>query len=196
MLVPPPQSSDDEQRLEEAVQRAVAQRVGARNDWLPPQERVLIERRDDLVARMRTERSQIDAELAAVRAIKARVVEEEVVARSRSYYRQATAPGVTPERSLGLLYKVTDLLRDYFGGGERGLADALGMTVAAIKNIKKVADLPERDLRHAHAGPTEQITDEELRDAVQTAYRMIDALITRRVTEELSSAQPQDETPA
>ena len=125
VFVPAPDSPEDEERLETAVRRSLAQRVGARKDWIPPQERDLITARDDLLSRMRVERAATDARLAEVRAAKAKILREEVVSRAVSYYRQATAPGSTPDRTLGFLYKITDLLRDHFGGGDPGLAEAL-----------------------------------------------------------------------
>lgn len=189
VIVPPPRSEEDEKRIDAAVRRAVAQRVGARGDWVPEQERALIEARDSVLTRMRQERSVIDAQLEEVRVIKARVLDEEIVSRAASYYRQATAPGVTADRVMFFLYKITDLLRDHFGAGESGLAEALGMTVAQIKKIKKVANLPEKDLRHAGVGPTEQVTDTELSEAVSTGREMVNQLVTRRLREELARSR-------
>ena len=184
VVVPPPEDSDDEERLDDAVMRTLAQRVGARREWVPPQERALLAERDEVLARMRSERDAAQLTLQKLRTLKARILDEDVVGRAAAYWRQATAPGVTHENAMMRLYKITDLLREYLGGGEADLADGLGMPLSRIKAIKRVANMPEKNLRHAGVGPTEAVTDKEFADAVAAGHEMVENLIARRIREE------------
>ncbi len=125
-----------------------------------------------------------------MRRLKSEIFAEEHVNRAIDYYLSAARPGVTPERALARLYKLCEMLEDYFDAGEKGLAERLGMPLSRIKDVKKLANRPEHDARHANAGATSDVTPGELVEALEIAREMIQRFIAARYQERTGPVTP------
>ena len=90
-----------------------------------------------------------------MRDTKRKVLDNVHVKRGWSYVKAAKVANASPTAMMTSLYKMVEMLEEYFGTGEQGLPDALGIEMAPIKRIKRLANKKQLDIRHATAGEPE-----------------------------------------
>ena len=173
VFVPPPRTEVHEQLLEIAVARSLDQRVTVHDLVTLDAERELVRTRDEAIREQRRIRAESESASAVIQAQKAQVLKDEVVRRAIDYVLSATRLSATPERSLGRLYKMWEMIEEYCGGSESKLADALEMPLERIKRIKRLANDRELDLRHATAEGTKAPGDTRVAEAIEIGREMV-----------------------
>lgn len=180
VLVPPPKTAEHEKLLEAAVVRAIEQRMNAQDFTTLDAERDALRAREAALAEQRRIRLEADVTLTRIRTVKAEVLGEEIVRRAVDYLLSATRLSATPERALGRLYKMWEMLEEYCGGSERQLADALRMPLDRIKRIKRLANDPRLDLRHSTAATKEPAATNDVAEAIEIAQDMVRRFVELR----------------
>lgn len=183
VLVTPPRTEAQEKLLELTVERALDQRLTAHELVTLEAEHDLLRVRDEALKEQRKVRGDAETALARIRADKAELLKEEVVKRAIEYLLSATRLSATPEKALGRLYKMWEMLEEYCGGSEGKLADALGMPLEQIKKIKRLANDPALDLRHSTAGGLKAPAASQVAEAIEIGREMVLRFVELRYAE-------------
>jgi hypothetical protein len=180
-------SGVDDQQLETALEEILALRDRHRQTWLLPEEASLIEAESAIRAEARSKLADLVAQQKAIADLRASVMRENVnLARAISYYENGTSATRPIQRGMQDLHKLVDLLEDYFGGSEDGLASGLGVPKSHFKHIKKLANQPQLDFRHARSGETEGADAAEIEQGRNDARALVVRFVEYCYYEELS----------
>lgn len=190
VLIPPPRTEVHEKLLEMTVARALDQRITVHELVTLDAERDLLRARDEAVKQQRKIRIDADMALAQIRAQKTELLKEEVVKRAIDYLLSATRLSATPEKALGRLYKMWEMLEEYCGGSEGKLADALRMPLERIKRIKRIANDPELDLRHSTAAGLKPPAASQVAEAIEIGREMVVRFVELRYTQRARAPKP------
>lgn len=179
VMVPPPIVPEDHAALDAGLEEALEQRLSAR-EWTLAAERDLIGAHDKALADLRAMRLETSEKLADIRAFKARALGDLHVRRALGYWYGATRPGTAAARAFQELYRMQEMIEDLLGGGEKTLATTLGVPLARLKSLKKMANRPEYDFRHATIGDPERPPSEEIQAAVEDARALVQGFVEHR----------------
>jgi hypothetical protein len=173
--------------LKRGLQDALELRATEGADWAVKDEIDLVERQQRAIDDLRTARQTLTVELSGVRQLKAEVLAEVAVDRVVSYFRKATQPTATAEQTASALYKMVEFLEDHLECGEVGLPDALSVPRSDIKALKRFANVPQHDLRHASTGDAAGPPTSEVLENIEAGRRIVQAFIERRYRQRLES---------
>lgn len=169
----------DRSALERGFQESLDLRFVDR-EWALEEELALRTQLGDALRQLRAAREDASARLRRIREVKDRVLAEQHVRRAISYWDRATRPGTSAADAFQELYRMQEMLERLHGNSERGLAEGLGIPMARLKSLKRLANAPEHDFRHATIGdPTRPPADEVLA-ALEDARAIVQAFIERR----------------
>lgn len=190
ILLPPPQTPEEEQALSAAVEDSLALSVRPRA-WTVREEREIAEALDQRLAAMRTARDAAGKSLREIRSLKDQVLQESIVRRALGYWERAIRPGTRLDTAFHELYRLIEMLEDHYRGGERELADALGIPLTRIKSVKRLANQKEHDFRHATVGDPAQPQTQDVQEAFVTAGEIVQAFVEARYASLKSERSPQ-----
>jgi hypothetical protein len=173
ILVP---ADGDEQVLTECVENLLLVRGAEARDWPVPEEQDLLDAYAATAERLRRERVTLLDGLREVRKRKETALAIPEVRRVLSRHRKATAASTSVRDSLVILYKVVEIIEDYFGG-ESAMIVTLGITKAMVNAVKKPANDKRYEVRHATIGEPEILKDDEVQGALAAARAIIQAFI-------------------
>lgn len=179
-LVPPPVGGEQQKTLTEAVEQMAGDSTKRSRAWTVAEERELEGRRDDIVRRLAQERQAADARLQDIKRAKAAILDERHVRRAIDYVESALRSETPLDRRIGQLHKLVEMLEDYTGSGERGLGEVLQVDLTRIKRLKKLANSPVHDLRHAGVDDPSSPAAAEVREALETGRLLVAAFIEFR----------------
>jgi hypothetical protein len=184
-LVP---SGVDEKTLIGALEEILATRERHRSIWLLPEEAALIAEEKALRVDTRERLKALGVRQQAIGDLRAWVMKSNLnVSRAIRYYESGTSATVPVQRAMQDLHKLVDLLEGYFGGSEQALAARLSVPKSHFKHIKKLANQPKLDFRHATSGETEGADVAEVEQARQDARALMQRFIEVCVEEEVKS---------
>jgi hypothetical protein len=184
-LVP---SGVDEKTLIVALEEILATRERHRSIWLLPEEAALIAEEEALRVDTREGLKALGVRQQAIGDLRAWVMKNNLnVSRAIGYYESGTSATVPVQRAMQDLHKLVDLLEGYFGGSEEALAARLSVPKAHFKHIKKLANQPKLDFRHATSGETEGADVVEVEQARQDARALVQRCIEVCCEEEVKS---------
>jgi hypothetical protein len=178
VFVPPPDAST-QSAFDLALENALAERPVER-EWTLDAERDLVARDDAALAALRSVRDQTRMALNDIRARKATIFADRHVRRAIAYWDGATRPGTPAADAFQELYRMQEMLEHLYGGSERKLADALGIPLGRLKSLKKLANQPEHDFRHATIGDPTQPPSDEIAAALDDARAIVQAFLEER----------------
>jgi len=179
-------SGVDDAQLEGALDELLAERERYRQTWVLPQEVGLQEAEDALRADARSKIADLAVQRKAIADLRVSVMSGNVnLARAIDYYESGTAATRPIDRAMQDLHKLVDLLEDYFGGSEDGLATGLGVPKSRFKYIKKLANQPQLDFRHAKSGDTEGPDAAQIQLARDDALVLVQRFVEHCYSEEL-----------
>ncbi len=141
----------------------------------------------------RTARLSLTEKRQAVRDVKSGVLGNIHVKRARSYVKAAKTVGANPTAIMTSLYKMVEMLEDYFNSGEQGLPKALDVDMALIKRIKRLANKKELDIRHATSGEPDGADAVEFDQAIVDGDAILNAFVHVLYREALITARNQTE---
>lgn len=193
LVLPHPVTADDERALTAALQDSLDARFVDR-EWTVEPERELALRLDDILDSLRDARASARAQLAAIQMAKSRVLGEPHVRRAISYWDRATRPNTPVAEAFQLLYRMQEMLEELHGGGEKKLAETLDLPLPRLKSLKRFANQPEYDLRHATIGDPERPASADVVKALDDARAIIQAFIEYRY-DAVAKSQSDDEPP-
>jgi len=160
-----------------SVQQSVAEVV---DGWKLPDETEVERARDERLHALRVERDAAEKALSAIRIIKQAAVSDIDAQRVLKYYRAGTDQSRAIKRQMTDLYTMVEILEGWCGGGEKDVETQLGVSV---KRIKKVANQPQYDYRHATTGPPVgadvALIDAARQDATSLVQAFLDVLYAR-----------------
>ena len=184
-LVLPIPSGVDDAVLLDAIGKLLNARERHRQTWLLPKEVALAEEDKAVRGEIRDRLASIATQQKDLADLRASVMKKVDVARVVNYFENGTSVARPIDRAMQDLYKLVELLEDYFGGSEEKLASGLGVPKSLYKHIKKVANQPKRDLRHAVSGETEAADAAEVQQARDDAHTLVQRFIEHCCDEEM-----------
>jgi len=152
-LVP---SGVDDKDLFIAVNEILETRERQRKTWYLPEESALIEEERAVRAEAREKAGNLAERRQALADLRVELIKSNVnLARAISYYENGTSATRPIDRAMHDLYKLVELLEGNFGHSEDQLAEALTVPKSLFKDrIKRLANQPPLDFRHATSGET------------------------------------------
>jgi len=184
LLVP---TGVDRKSLLAAVTEIVETRARHRQQWLLPEEAQLFELENTLRRDTRDRLKALAARQESLAALRTSVMKGNInIQRAIVYYENGTSATRPPQRAMQDLYKLVELLEGYFGGSEAKLATALSVEKARFMHIKKLANQPVLDLRHATSGETVGADAAEVQQARDDAKALVQRFIEVCCDEELN----------
>lgn len=188
LLVP---SGVDDAKLDLALAEILQTRARHRQTWLLPQERSLVDEERALRAGTSESLKALAERQRELADLRTSVMQSNLnLARAVAYYENGTSPTRSAERAMQDLHKLVDLLEDYFGGSEEKLATGLGVDKSRFKHIKKLANQPKLDIRHAASGVTEGADAEEVDQAREDARVLVQRFIEVECNKEVDRLGP------
>ncbi len=188
-LVP---SGVDNKELVAAVEKILATRERQRDTWHLREEAVLIEEEAAIRAETRDRVASLLKRRQELADLRVAVMRDNVnLARAIKYYENGTSSRPI-DSAMHDLYKLVELLEDYFGGSEEKLAAALNVPKALFKDgIKRLANQPPLNFRHAKSGKTEGADVAKVDQARDAAHTLVQLFIEYCCAEELEKRAAQ-----
>lgn len=180
LLVPSGTTRDG---LERAIVETLTIRRAHRAAWPVPEEVIALANYRAVTEELREKHAASVTELGDIFAMKERIFSEPDVAKVLRYHRKATAGTTSIRDSLRHLALMVEVLEGLYGG-ERQLPGALGVSLATVKSIKKIANHAPSAVRHATVGPEAEIDRTEYSEAIDNAEVLVQAFISRRYDDE------------
>jgi hypothetical protein len=178
-------SGVDGAELLKVLEGLLSSRERHRQTWLMPKEVALTEEDKAVRAETRDRLASIATQQQDLAELRATVMKDLNVTRAVDYYESGTSATRPIERAMQDLYKLVELLEHYFGGSEEKLASGLGVPKSRFKHIKKLANQPKLDIRHAESGETEGADVAEVQQAREDAQTLVQRFIEHRCDEEV-----------
>lgn len=183
----------DDKQLDRALDELLAARERYRQTWVLTQESGLLEAEATVRAEARSKIADLAAQRKAIADRRVSVMNGNInLARAIGYYESGTSATRPIANAMQDLHKLVDLLEDYFGGSEEGLATALGVPKSRFKNIKKLANQPQLDFRHAKSGETEGADKAALERAREDAHDLVHRFVEYCYAEDLGRESKRD----
>ena len=174
-LVP---SGVDDKQLIVALEEILSTRERYRSKWLLPEEVALIAEENAVRVEAREKLRALGTRQRSIGDFRTGMLRSNVnVSRAIGYYENGTSATRPIQRAMQDLHKLVDLLEGYFGGSEEALAVGLGVPKSLFKHIKKLANQPKLDFRHATSGETEGADVEEVQQAREDARALVQRFI-------------------
>jgi hypothetical protein len=175
----------DAKELAAALDEMIGARERHRQTWRLPRESALIEEEKAVRTELREKLANLDEEAGKLADLRLSVMNEVNVARAIGYYENGTSATRPIDRAMQDLYKLVDMLEDYFGGSEDKLAAGLGVPKSLFKaHIKKLANQAQLDFRHAESGEVVGADVAEVEQARRDAKDLVQRFIEYRCEEE------------
>ncbi len=175
LLVP---TGVDRKGLLAAVTEIVETRARHRQEWLLPEEAELLAAENKLRQATRDQLKVMADRQQSLAALRASVINDNInIQRAIVYYENGTSATRSPKQAMQDLYKLVELLEGHFQGGEDKLAAELGVEKARFKHIKKLANQPVLDIRHATSGETVGADVAEVQQARDDAKALVQRFI-------------------
>ncbi len=188
-LVP---SGVDDKELVAAVEKILATRERQRDTWHLREEAVLIEEEAAIRAETRDRVASLLKRRQELADLRVAVMRSNVnLARAVKYYENGSSSRPI-DSAMHDLYKLVELLEDYFGGSEEKLAAALNVPKALFKDgIKRLANQTPLNFRHAKSGKTEGADVAKVDQARDAAHTLVQLFIEYCCAEELEKRAAQ-----
>lgn len=164
--------------LRQLLARQLAElRFGQSADWQLKAEVAELEALSFETARIKEARDQSVSKLRGIRERKQRLLAIPAVQNVLTYYRKATAGTPTPEQTLPQLYKLVEQIEDRLGGPS-AVSEKLGIPIATLKRLKRLASDPKYDIRHGvQEGEAQPIAPDHLAAAMSDAKGLVRAFL-------------------
>jgi hypothetical protein len=176
----------DDATLREDIKTILTARMPLAEIWTRPEELQIRKDYEDVLSRMRQERDKHQKILAGIKAVKAAVLKDADVKRAVAYFRNGTDPTRPIKQAMGDLYKLVEFLEALHGGSEDTLATDLNVPKSRFKSIKKLANQPSLDFRHATKGETSGADAAEVETARADARVLLQAFLNKRYVGEIA----------
>jgi hypothetical protein len=181
-------SGVDDNKLMVVLEEILSTRERHRQTWLLPEEVALIADENALRTGTRDKLKSLSVRQKALAELRSSAIRGNLnLSRAITYFENGTSASRPIKNAMQDLHKLVDLLEDYFGGSEDDLALGLGVTKSTFKQIKKLANQPIHDSRHAKTGEIEGPAAAEVDMARENARVLVQRFVEHCCDKEVNN---------